>query len=159
MRLRCVCAAVCLFLWCALCGVSRLALPFGEGQHFVQLAGGTNDRTAHRLREMGLVGHDYDGVGVGDGDGDSSDCRSQASYARRCSQVGNLNSLVMAAAAAFVCCSFSFALCLNVFFFAKKAPCTPLKMKAGMFVCSVVPYFLLSVCERSRERRFFPLAA
>ncbi|CAM9997296.1 unnamed protein product [Ectocarpus sp. 8 AP-2014] len=54
------------------------ALPFGEGQHFVQLAGGTNDRTAHRLREMGLIGHDYDGGG---GDGDGSDCRSQASYA------------------------------------------------------------------------------
>ncbi|CAN0495707.1 unnamed protein product [Scytosiphon promiscuus] len=32
------------------------ALPFGEGQHFVQLAGGTNDSTAPKLREMGLIG-------------------------------------------------------------------------------------------------------
>ncbi|CAN0389665.1 unnamed protein product, partial [Pylaiella littoralis] len=34
------------------------ALPFGEGQHFVQLAGGTNDRTAEKLREVGLIGGD-----------------------------------------------------------------------------------------------------
>lgn len=38
------------------------ALPFGEGQHFVQLAGGTNDRTAEKLREIGLIGGD-DGPG------------------------------------------------------------------------------------------------
>ncbi|CAN0086901.1 unnamed protein product, partial [Ascophyllum nodosum] len=30
-------------------------LPFGEGQHFVQLAGGTNARTAPKLRELGLL--------------------------------------------------------------------------------------------------------
>lgn len=40
-------------------------MPFGEGQHYVQLAGGTNDRTAEKLRAMGLIG--------GDGDGDDDD--------------------------------------------------------------------------------------
>lgn len=44
-----------------------VALPFGDGQHFVQLAGGTNDRTAGKLREMGLIGDDdgcYDDDGL-----------------------------------------------------------------------------------------------
>ncbi|CAM9692316.1 unnamed protein product, partial [Laminaria digitata] len=33
------------------------AVPFGDGQHFVQLAGGTNDRTAPKLLELGLIGN------------------------------------------------------------------------------------------------------
>ncbi|CAM9644696.1 unnamed protein product, partial [Choristocarpus tenellus] len=31
------------------------AVPFGDGQHFVQLAGGTNNHTAPKLRELGLL--------------------------------------------------------------------------------------------------------
>ena len=34
-----------------------VAVPFGDGQHFVQLAGGTNDRTAPKLLELGLIGN------------------------------------------------------------------------------------------------------
>lgn len=37
--------------------VSPKAVPFGDGQHFVQLAGGTNDRTAPKLLELGLIGN------------------------------------------------------------------------------------------------------
>lgn len=37
--------------------VALVAVPFGDGQHFVQLAGGTNDRTAPKLLELGLIGN------------------------------------------------------------------------------------------------------
>lgn len=33
-------------------------LPFGNGKHFVQLAGGTNGHTAPKLRKLGIIGRD-----------------------------------------------------------------------------------------------------